>query len=192
MRLDTNRDRLERLMREPGESVGSPARVYLTGGVCAVLFGWRDMTLDVDLKADPEPAGFYGGASEVKEISEHQYRAGLARSFRARATRSAGSLPIHRKIRSDRLSSPSFLLPVSRSDPERPRPRPARCREYAPLWESRGTQPLGIISTSRISPQSLSRFGPSLPKIPRSEVCIPTHSIGSSVFATHPRSASPS
>ena len=67
MRLDTNRDRLERLMRELGESVGSPPRVYLTGGACAVLLGWRDMTLDVDLKADPEPAGFYEALPRLKE-----------------------------------------------------------------------------------------------------------------------------
>ena len=29
-------------------------RLYLTGGATAVLYGWRDTTLDVDLKLDPE------------------------------------------------------------------------------------------------------------------------------------------
>ena len=28
-------------------------RVYLTGGASAVIVGWRDLTVDVDLKLDP-------------------------------------------------------------------------------------------------------------------------------------------
>ncbi len=40
-------------MHKLGTSVTSEGRVYFTGGVSAVLLGWRDMTLDVDLK-DPE------------------------------------------------------------------------------------------------------------------------------------------
>lgn len=46
-------------MRELGRAVHSAGRVYFTGGVSAVLLGWREMTIDVDLKADPEPAGFF-------------------------------------------------------------------------------------------------------------------------------------
>ncbi|GEP44900.1 hypothetical protein [Brevifollis gellanilyticus] len=66
MRQNTNRDRVERLMRELGTSVTSEGRVYFTGGVSAVLLGWRDMTLDVDLKADPEPAGFFESLPRLK------------------------------------------------------------------------------------------------------------------------------
>ncbi len=32
----------------------TPARVYLVGGASAVLLGWRDATIDVDLKIIPE------------------------------------------------------------------------------------------------------------------------------------------
>jgi hypothetical protein len=30
-------------------------RIYLTGGATALLYGWRSTTIDVDLKANPEP-----------------------------------------------------------------------------------------------------------------------------------------
>ena len=45
----------------------SPGRVYLTGGATAVLHGWREMTIDIDLKADPQPAGFFEAIAHVKE-----------------------------------------------------------------------------------------------------------------------------
>ena len=35
--------------------------------VSAVLMGWREMTLDVDLKADPEPAGFFEALPRLKD-----------------------------------------------------------------------------------------------------------------------------
>lgn len=34
-----------------GQAVTSEGRVYFTGGVSAVLLGWRETTIDVDLKA---------------------------------------------------------------------------------------------------------------------------------------------
>ena len=54
-------------MKEPGESVRSEGRIYFTGGVSAVLMGWREMTLDVNLKADPEPLGCFESLPELKE-----------------------------------------------------------------------------------------------------------------------------
>jgi hypothetical protein len=67
MRQDTNRERIERLMHELAAGVHSPGRVYFTGGVSAVLLGWREMTMDVDLKADPEPAGFFETLPRLKD-----------------------------------------------------------------------------------------------------------------------------
>jgi hypothetical protein len=67
MRLDTNRERIQRLMQDMGLAVKSTGRVYFTGGVSAVLLGWRDMTMDVDLKADPEPQGFFECLPRLKE-----------------------------------------------------------------------------------------------------------------------------
>ena len=46
-------------MRSLGAAASSEGTIYFTGGVCAVLFGWREQTIDVDLKADPEPHGFF-------------------------------------------------------------------------------------------------------------------------------------
>jgi len=67
MRADSSRPKIERLMAELGRAVRSPGRVYFTGGVSAVLLGWRETTLDVDLKADPEPAGFFEALPRLKD-----------------------------------------------------------------------------------------------------------------------------
>lgn len=50
-----------------GREVRSAGTVYFTGGVSAVLLGWREMTLDADIKADPEPAGFFEAIALLKE-----------------------------------------------------------------------------------------------------------------------------
>ena len=67
MRALTSREKIERLMAELGRAVRSPGRVYFTGGVSAVLLGWRETTLDVDLKADPEPDGFFEALPRLKD-----------------------------------------------------------------------------------------------------------------------------
>lgn len=46
--------RIEQFMRELGRAVGVEGRVYLTGGATAVLHGWRDTTIDVDIKLIPD------------------------------------------------------------------------------------------------------------------------------------------
>lgn len=42
--------------------------VYLAGGASAVIIGWRDLTVDVDLKLDPEPAGAFECIARAKEV----------------------------------------------------------------------------------------------------------------------------
>lgn len=54
MRGLTNRDTLERFMRELGKASTAETRVYFTGGATAVLFGWRASTIDVDLELVPD------------------------------------------------------------------------------------------------------------------------------------------
>jgi len=54
-------------MCEMGKAVCSAGRIYFTGGVSAVLLGWREMTIDVDLKAEPEPMGFFECLPHLKE-----------------------------------------------------------------------------------------------------------------------------
>jgi hypothetical protein len=66
MRESTTQEKVERFMEELGRAVQSPGTVYFTGGVCAVLKGWRETTLDIDVKADPEPAGFFEALPKLK------------------------------------------------------------------------------------------------------------------------------
>lgn len=46
--------RIRRLLQELGKSTREPATPYLTGGATAVLLGWRDATIDVDVKLVPD------------------------------------------------------------------------------------------------------------------------------------------
>lgn len=50
-----------------GNRVRGEGSIYLTGGATAVLHGWRSMTVDVDLKADPEPPGFFEALALLKD-----------------------------------------------------------------------------------------------------------------------------
>ena len=67
MRAETNRAKLEAFMAALGKQVCGPGRISLTGGATAVLHGWRDMTIDVDLKPDPEPAGLFEALAVLKD-----------------------------------------------------------------------------------------------------------------------------
>jgi hypothetical protein len=46
--------RIELFMRELGRAAKTEGRVYLTGGATAVLHGWRETTIDVDIKLMPD------------------------------------------------------------------------------------------------------------------------------------------
>lgn len=50
-----------------GQRVEGPGRVYLVGGTSAVLLGWREHTIDVDLELQPEPHGIYDVIKLAKE-----------------------------------------------------------------------------------------------------------------------------
>jgi hypothetical protein len=54
MREVTDRERLERFMKSLARYSGRDASIYLVGGATAVLYGWRETTLDVDIKLVPE------------------------------------------------------------------------------------------------------------------------------------------
>jgi len=54
MREIADADRIRRLMRALGAEGDIAVRIYFTGGTTAVLFGWRQSTIDVDLRMDPE------------------------------------------------------------------------------------------------------------------------------------------
>jgi hypothetical protein len=54
MRQKVTAARLEEFMKALGSGVTDAARVYLVGGASSVLLGWRDSTIDVDLKFVPD------------------------------------------------------------------------------------------------------------------------------------------
>lgn len=54
-------------MRLPGGAVRSHGRICLVGGSSAVLLGWRETTVAVGLRLDPEPAGAFEAIARTKE-----------------------------------------------------------------------------------------------------------------------------
>ena len=55
MRSQASAEKITALMEALGREVTGSGRIYLTGGATALLHGCRNSTVDVDLKADPEP-----------------------------------------------------------------------------------------------------------------------------------------
>src|SRR5881409_183409 len=54
MREPVTADHLQAFMKALAAAAKTPSRVYLVGGASSVLLGWRDSTIDVDLKIVPE------------------------------------------------------------------------------------------------------------------------------------------
>jgi hypothetical protein len=54
MRPSADEPRIRTLARQLGRVARAPVRIYLTGGSTAVLEGWRETTIDVDLRFEPE------------------------------------------------------------------------------------------------------------------------------------------
>ena len=54
MRQKVNFARLEEFMKALASGTKQPARIFLVGGASAVLLGWRDSTIDIDLKLEPD------------------------------------------------------------------------------------------------------------------------------------------
>src|SRR3989442_8914491 len=67
MRQRVTSARLQQLMQALGESAKSAVRVFLVGGATSVLLGWRDSTIDVDLKVVPESDELLRKVPELKE-----------------------------------------------------------------------------------------------------------------------------
>lgn len=54
-------------MRALGDEASADSRVYLTGGATAVLHGWRNSTIDVDIKIVPDIDSIYRALPRLKE-----------------------------------------------------------------------------------------------------------------------------
>jgi len=67
MREKVNAEQLQKFMKAVGRVARKPARVYLVGGATAVLFGWRNTTIDIDLKLVPEINEVLRALPQLKE-----------------------------------------------------------------------------------------------------------------------------
>ena len=70
MRRPLDVERLRQFLEALGRGCRGPGVLYLTGGATALLEGWRDSTVDVDLKLDPEPEGVFSAIASIKEELE--------------------------------------------------------------------------------------------------------------------------
>src|SRR6266404_6247070 len=67
MRRNVTVETLKQFMQELAAMARSPGKVYLTGGATALLLGFRDQTIDIDLKLDPEPEGAFEAIAKLKD-----------------------------------------------------------------------------------------------------------------------------
>lgn len=66
MRRKVTSDSLNQFMQALALASRSPGKVYLTGGATALLLGFREQTIDIDLKLDPEPQGAFEAIAQLK------------------------------------------------------------------------------------------------------------------------------
>src|SRR2546428_301179 len=66
MRRKVTLETLRQFMKELAASARSPGKVYFTGGATALLLGFREQTIDIDLKLDPEPKGAFEAIAALK------------------------------------------------------------------------------------------------------------------------------
>jgi uncharacterized nucleotidyltransferase DUF6036 len=60
-------ERIGRFMRAVGAEADRETRIYFTGGVTAVLLGWRATTIDADILIVPESDRIYRALPALKE-----------------------------------------------------------------------------------------------------------------------------
>jgi hypothetical protein len=66
MRRKVTVETLNHFMQELAAAARSPGKVYFTGGATALLLGFREQTIDVDIKLDPEPEGVFEAIAILK------------------------------------------------------------------------------------------------------------------------------
>jgi hypothetical protein len=67
VRESADAERIERLARELGRAVPPGTKMYLTGGATAVLEGWRESTVDIDVRFEPDSDAALRRIAEMKE-----------------------------------------------------------------------------------------------------------------------------
>jgi hypothetical protein len=67
MRQVADAERIRRFMQAFGSAAEVATRVYFTGGATAVLLGWRNSTIDVDIKIEPDTDAMFRAIPQIKE-----------------------------------------------------------------------------------------------------------------------------
>ena len=67
MRELADASRIQSFMRALGQAAAAPGRVLFTGGATAVLLGWRQSTIDVDIKLVPDQDAILRAIPALKE-----------------------------------------------------------------------------------------------------------------------------
>jgi hypothetical protein len=67
MRRRADRARIQRLFDTLGRRLRQPHILYLAGGASAVLVGWRDTTIDVVLRPEPDSDDLLRAVAELKD-----------------------------------------------------------------------------------------------------------------------------
>jgi hypothetical protein len=70
MRQKVNEPRLHDFIKALGIAASTPVRIFLVGGATAVLLGWRDSTIDIDLKIVPDSDKILRSLPALKERLE--------------------------------------------------------------------------------------------------------------------------
>ena len=70
MRRPVDEALIGRFCRQFGREAKANGRVYFTGGVSAVLHGWRDSTIDLDIRISPEQDVLFRAIPALKESLE--------------------------------------------------------------------------------------------------------------------------
>jgi len=67
MRSNIDSQKIEQLMTALGKEARGSGCIYFTGGVSALLIGWRTSTVDIDIRLDPEPSGIFEAITKLKQ-----------------------------------------------------------------------------------------------------------------------------
>jgi len=67
MRPNIDSQKIEQVMQARGREAKGSGCIYFTGGASALLIGWRESTVDVDIRLDPEPAGIFQAIAKLKQ-----------------------------------------------------------------------------------------------------------------------------
>jgi hypothetical protein len=67
MRPNVDSQKIQRLMQVLGREAQGSGCIYFTGGASALLVGWRNSTVDVDIRLDPEPPGIFQAIARLKQ-----------------------------------------------------------------------------------------------------------------------------